>query len=73
MKKPGRERVLANVEIRSAMQEAGLYQWEVAFALGISEMTLMRWLRTPMTDKQKEQVLAAIAQLTGAEKGGETA
>lgn len=73
MKKPGRERVLANMEIRAAMQEAGLYQWEVAFALGISEMTLARWLRTPMTEKQKEQVLAAIAQLTSAEEGGETA
>ena len=73
MKKPGRERVLANMKIRAAMQEAGLYQWEVAFALGISEMTLARWLRTPMTEKQKEQVLAAIAQLTGAEEGGETA
>lgn len=73
MKKPGRERVLANMEIRSAMQEAGLYQWEVAFVMGISEMTLMRWLRTPMTEKQKEQVLAAIAQLSSAEEGGETA
>lgn len=68
-----RERIKANAEIRAAMQEAGLYQWEVAFALGISEMTLARWLRTPMTEKQKEQVLAAIAQLTSAEEGGETA
>lgn len=50
----------ANEEIRNMIKTNGVFQWEVADALGVSEVTLIRWLRTPLLDTKKENVIQAI-------------
>lgn len=50
----------ANQEVREALQNKGMKQWELADLLGISEFTLTRWLRKELTEDKKELLLKAI-------------
>lgn len=50
----------ANQEVREALQNKGMKQWELADMLGISEFTLTRWLRKELTEDEKELLLKAI-------------
>ncbi|MBQ8301420.1 MAG: hypothetical protein IJX57_05605 [Clostridia bacterium] len=54
---------MTNEELKKKIKENNLYQWQVANAAGITEMTLIRWFRTPMTKERAERVNAAIGQL----------
>ncbi len=50
----------ANQEVREALQNKGMKQWELADMLGISEFTLTRWLRKELTEDKKKLLLKAI-------------
>lgn len=50
----------ANQEVREALQNKGMKQWELSDLLGVSEFTLTRWLRKELTEDKKEQLLKAI-------------
>ena len=52
-----------NFEIRQAMKENRLYNYEVAAALGVAEFTLSRKLRNELGQKEKEMVLEIIEKL----------
>ena len=52
-----------NLEIRQAMRDNRLYNYEVASALGVSEFTLSRKLRNELGQEEKMKVLEAIEQL----------
>lgn len=54
---------IKNEEIRTAMKDKGVYQWEVAKALGVAESTLIRWLREELSAEQKEAILEAIQNI----------
>lgn len=49
-----------NLEIRRALLEAGVKQWQVAEKLGISESSFSKLLRKELTDEKKNEVLNAI-------------
>ena len=59
----------ANNEIREKAKQAGVKHWQIAIHLGVSEQTLVRWLRTPL-DECKEQRIAAAIERLGAESMG---
>lgn len=50
----------ANEHIRKAMKDAGVTMWRVAAVLGVSDITLGRWLRFPLPTEKEAQVMAAI-------------
>ena len=50
-------------EIRKRIKEAGLFQWQVAAKIGVTEATFIRWLRFELPDSRKREVLAAIEAL----------
>ena len=50
----------ANQDIRDAIYNARVLQWEVAEAIGISEMTLVKWLRKEVSPKHREIIHAGI-------------
>ena len=54
---------MKNFEVKEAIENANLYQWQVANALNISEFTLSRRLRNELTSKEKEKILNAIEKL----------
>ena len=51
-----------NAEVKRMIGAAGLKQWQVADMCGISEATLVRWLRHELTREQKEQIQKAIKE-----------
>lgn len=52
-----------NVEIKIALVRYGVRQYEVARALGVSEYTLSRWLRTELSPERKETILETIRRI----------
>lgn len=53
----------ANQKIKDAIKQANIHQWEVALEIGVSEPTLIRWLRTPLTAEKEERILTEIKKL----------
>lgn len=54
----------ANNNLRKVIKEKGLMHWQVALRLGVSEQTLVRWLRVPLTADKEAAVLAAVEELS---------
>lgn len=55
--------VLENNKIRVAARVAGVPFWKIAQKIGISEPTLTRWLRMPLSAEREGIILAAIKEL----------
>lgn len=53
----------ANQKVRDAAKASGIKQWEIAVHLGISEPTIVRWMRIPMPADREKAILQAIAEL----------
>ena len=58
-----RETIRRNLEIRSAAKSAGVFLYEIAEKLGVSEPTFNRYLRKELPDGMKAKVLAAIEEI----------
>ena len=60
---------MANQIIRDELRERKVYQWELAKALGISEATMVRKLRTELSDEETIKLLGKIDEIA-LEKAG---
>ena len=62
-----------NKDIRQAIKNAGLRQWQVAttYKGGVHETTFIKFLRNELNTEQKEAVYAAIEQAKAKFKKGE--
>ena len=49
-----------NHVIREAARKNGVKHWQIAMRLGISEQTIMRWLRAPLSPDKEKAILEAI-------------
>ena len=54
---------MKNKDLKDAFRVAGIRQWEVAEAMGVSEMTLVKWMRVELTEDKRQRILAALEQL----------
>lgn len=52
-----------NESVRRAARIAGVPLWKVAAKIGVSEPTLTRWLRVPLSQEREARVMSAIAAL----------
>ena len=52
-----------NEDIRKTIKAAGLKQWQVAKELGISEATIIRWLRDELNEERRNAIFSAIESL----------
>ena len=52
-----------NTEIRAAAKSAGVFLYEIAEKLGVSEPTFNRYLRKELSDGLKARALAAIEEI----------
>lgn len=55
--------MLANNELRQKARSCGVPLWMIAVELGISEPTMTRRLRRELPAKEKEKLLAVVANL----------
>ena len=46
--------------VRSELKKAGKKQYDLCYALGVSESTLIRWLRFPMEEEKLDHLLEVI-------------
>jgi hypothetical protein len=53
---------MCNKDLRDEMRIANVRQWEVADAIGISEMTMVKWLRKELGAEKKALVREGIAK-----------
>ncbi len=58
-----REIIRRNLDVRSAAKSAGVFLYEIAEKLGVSEPTFNRYLRKELSDDMKAKVLAAIEEI----------
>ena len=54
-----------NQEVKKAMKEHKVKQWQIAERLGVSEFTLCRWMRHELPEEKKRMVLEAVEALGG--------
>lgn len=54
----------ASKELREQMRRHGVRQWQVAAKMGISEFTLVRWLRNTPTEEHAAMIAEAIEELS---------
>ena len=52
-----------NKEIKQYAKQRGVYQYEIADALGISEMTLFRRMRHTLSPDQMEEIQRAVDKI----------
>ena len=51
---------MCNEDLRNEIRIANVKQWEVADAIGISEMTMVKWLRKELDETKKAIVRDGI-------------
>ena len=51
---------MCNKDLRDEMRSANVRQWEVAESIGISEMTMVKWLRRELDDSKKALIREGI-------------
>ena len=52
-----------NNEVRKALKSNGVFLWEVGNALGVSESTMTRMMRTEIPEEKKQKILEAIQRI----------
>lgn len=55
--------IKCNTEIRAAAKSAGVFLYEIAEKLDVSEPTFIRYMRKELSDAMKTKVLAAIEEI----------
>ena len=53
-----------NEKVRKSARVANVPLWRVAHAIGVSEPTMTRWLRTPLHPERESKILKTIEQLS---------
>lgn len=51
-----------NKEVRLAIRKSGLYNWQVASCIPLTDGNFSKWLRLEMDDERKEIVFEAIEE-----------
>ena len=54
---------MCNKDLRDEMRIANVRQWEVAEAIVISEMTMVKWLRRELDDSKKALIREVISKV----------
>lgn len=59
----------ANPKIREMLREKKIPYWRLGEELGVSEQTVLRWMRTPLCDWKLDAINKAISRICS---GGES-
>ena len=57
-----------NSEIKEKFKKLGIPQWQVAEAIGISERTLIVWLRSELSPEHRRLIEEAIETIKNSEE-----
>lgn len=54
---------MENVNLRNQAKEEGVRFWQIGDELGVSEMSIVRWMRKPLPEDKEAQIRAAIQRI----------
>ena len=54
---------MANKIVRDELKQRGVRHWELAHELGVSEQTLVRWLRFELDDDRQLDMLMKVEDI----------
>ena len=54
--------VKANMEIRKKIIEKGLFYYQIAKRLGVSDITFSRWMREELSEARKQRILEILEE-----------
>lgn len=63
---------MENMQLRSMLKMKGIPLWKIAKNIGVSEPTMTRWMREPLTKEHHEKIMNAINQIEGGVQNDET-
>ncbi len=63
----------ANQEIREKAQMSHIALWQIAHHIGVSEPTMIRWLRIPLSAEREQRIMDAISALEKEAQNEQTA
>lgn len=52
-----------NEKLKAEIRKAGIFQYQIAKKIGVSEQTLIRWLRFELSDEKNVAIRQAISEL----------
>lgn len=61
---------MSNADVRTAAKNAGVFLYQIAAAMGISEPTMTRKLRFELSDNEKKPIYEAIERIRTEKKEG---
>ena len=61
---------MSNSDVRTAAKNAGVFLYQIAAAMGISEPTMTRKLRFELSDNEKKPIYEAIERIRTEKKEG---
>ncbi len=53
----------ANQDIRDYSAKKGVYFWEIAMKLGVSEPTVTRWMRVELPEDKRREIEQVISEI----------
>jgi len=56
---------MKNLDLRQEAKKAGVFLYQIAAAMGVSEPTITRKLRFELPTAEKQHILSIIRQLSG--------
>lgn len=51
---------MKNVEIKIALKQRNMKQWELAELIGVTEWTFSKWMRKELPQEKKDEILGVI-------------
>ena len=61
----------ANQNIRDYAAKKGVYFWEIAMKLGVSEPTITRWMRVELSADKRREIEQVISDIAAAKSQSE--
>lgn len=62
---------MQNKEIRELAKKNGIPLWKIAYKAGISEGTIIRWLRFELSEEKRQMFLGIIADIASEQNTAE--
>lgn len=51
-----------NIDLKERIKHCGLKYWQLGEILGVSDVTISRWLRSELDENKKERIKEAIKE-----------
>jgi len=58
---------MENGQIRGFLKMKGIPFWKIAEVIGISEPTMTRWMRKPLSAEHYNKIMDAVSRIEGGE------